>query len=108
MAATVSDATFKAEVLDTDALVLVDFWAEWCGPCRVQGPIIEKLAEQYKDNPKVKFLKMDTDENPDTAMQYQILSIPTLGIFKGGQRIDNLIGLQSEEKILEKITSLMQ
>lgn len=102
----INDSNFKSEVLESKALVFVDFWAEWCGPCRIQGPIIEKLAEEYKGNEKVKFMKMDVDENPSTAEAYQIMSIPTLGVFKDGQRIANLVGLQGEQKIKDTLASL--
>ena len=99
----VTDKDFKQEVLDFDGVTLVDFWAVWCGPCRVQGPIVQELAEQFKDNPKVKVLKLNVDENQETAMAYQILSIPTLKIFKGGQVAADFVGVQSKEALEQKI-----
>ncbi|RMF21143.1 MAG: thioredoxin [Cyanobacteria bacterium J083] len=88
--AAVTDANFKEEVLDSDVPVLVDFWAPWCGPCRMVAPVVEEIAEQYDG--KVKVVKVNTDENPNVASQYGIRSIPTLMIFKGGQRVDMVVG----------------
>ncbi|NMG22307.1 thioredoxin [Brasilonema bromeliae SPC951] len=89
-AAQVTDSTFKQEVLDSAIPVLVDFWAPWCGPCRMVGPVVDEIATQYKD--QVKVVKVNTDENPNVASQYGIRSIPTLMIFKGGQRVDMVVG----------------
>ena len=89
-AAQVTDSTFKQEVLESDAPVLVDFWAPWCGPCRMVAPVVEEISEQYDG--KVKVVKVNTDENPSVASQYGIRSIPTLMIFKGGQRVDMVVG----------------
>ena len=89
---TVTDATFKEEVLDAEGLVIVDFWAEWCMPCRILGPIIEELAEEYKG--KVKVAKHNVDENPQVAGQYQITGIPTVLFFKDGELIDRYVGVQ--------------
>jgi thioredoxin 1 len=89
-AAPVTDATFKDEVLDSDVPVLVDFWAPWCGPCRMVAPVVDEIADQYAG--QVKVVKLNTDENPNTASQYGIRSIPTLMIFKGGQRVDMVVG----------------
>lgn len=86
----VTDEKFKAEVLESDIPVLVDFWAPWCGPCRMVAPVVDEIAEQYAG--QVKVLKLNTDENPNTASQYGIRSIPTLMIFKGGQRVDMVVG----------------
>ncbi|MBW4593828.1 MAG: thioredoxin [Brasilonema angustatum HA4187-MV1] len=86
----VTDSTFKQEVLDSAIPVLVDFWAPWCGPCRMVGPVVDEIAIQYKD--QVKVVKLNTDENPNVASQYGIRSIPTLMIFKGGQRVDMVVG----------------
>jgi thioredoxin 1 len=89
-AAPVTDSTFKAEVLDSDVPVLVDFWAPWCGPCRMVAPVVDEIAGQYGDQLKV--VKVNTDENPGIASQYGIRSIPTLMIFKGGEKVDMVVG----------------
>jgi len=89
-AAPVTDSTFKEEVLDSDVPVLVDFWAPWCGPCRMVGPVVDEIADQYGE--KLKVVKVNTDENPQIASQYGIRSIPTLMIFKGGEKVDMVVG----------------
>lgn len=86
----VTDASFKEEVLDSEFPVLVDFWAPWCGPCRMVAPVVEEIAKQYEG--KMKVVKVNTDENPSVASQYGIRSIPTLMIFKGGQKVDMVVG----------------
>jgi thioredoxin 1 len=86
----VTDASFKNDVLESEVPVLVDFWAPWCGPCRMVAPVVDEIAQQYED--KIKVVKLNTDENPDVATQYGIRSIPTLMIFKGGQRVDMVVG----------------
>ncbi|MDT7943144.1 MAG: thioredoxin [Dehalococcoidia bacterium] len=99
----VSDAQFEAEVLKSPLPVLVDFWAPWCGPCRMVAPIVEELAEEYHG--RVKFVKVNTDENLDTAMRYGIRSIPTLLLFKDGQLVGSIIGFRPKselKKLIEK------
>ena len=86
----VKEANFKVVVLDSELPVLVDFWAPWCGPCRMVAPVVEEIAEQYEG--QVKVVKLNTDENPQVASQYGIRSIPTIMIFKGGQRVDMVVG----------------
>ncbi|MGK7931416.1 MAG: thioredoxin [Microcystaceae cyanobacterium] len=86
----VTDDRFEKDVLESDLPVLVDFWAPWCGPCRMVAPVVEEIAEQYDG--KVKVVKVNTDENPSIASQYGIRSIPTLMVFKGGQRVDMVVG----------------
>ncbi len=89
-AVAVTDANFKAEVLDSEVPVLVDFWAPWCGPCRMVAPVVDEIAAQYGE--KVKVVKVNTDENSAIATEYGIRSIPTLMIFKGGQKVDMVVG----------------
>lgn len=86
----VTDATFKGEVLESNVPVLVDFWAPWCGPCRMVAPIVDEIATQYEG--QIKVVKLNTDENPSVASQYGIRSIPTLMIFKDGAKVDMVVG----------------
>ncbi|AFW93906.1 thioredoxin [Dolichospermum sp. UHCC 0684] len=89
-ATNVTDASFKVDVLESEVPVLVDFWAPWCGPCRMVAPVVEEIAEQYEG--QIKVVKVNTDENPNIASQYGIRSIPTLMIFKDGDKVDMVVG----------------
>lgn len=86
----VKEADFKEVVLDSELPVLVDFWAPWCGPCRMVAPVVEEIAQQYEG--KIKVVKLNTDENPQIASQYGIRSIPTLMVFKDGEKKDMVVG----------------
>jgi thioredoxin 1 len=86
----VSDATFQADVLDSNDTIMVDFWAEWCGPCRAVGPILEQIADEHSE--KIKIVKLNVDDNPQMAMKYQITSIPAMKVFRGGQVVKTVIG----------------
>ncbi len=96
-----TDTNFDTEVLNSELPVLVDFWAPWCGPCRMVGPVVEELADQYQG--KLKVVKVNTDENQEISMRYGIRSIPTLGVFKGGQIVDGVIGAVSKQALESKV-----
>ena len=101
----ITDDTFDAEVLKAEVPTLVDFWAVWCGPCQMVAPIIDELAVEYKD--KVKVMKLNTDENPEIAGKYQVMSIPTILIFKNGQPVERLVGAMPKRKFKEVLDSLL-
>ena len=101
----INDQNFETEVLKAEGLVLVDFWAPWCGPCKMLGPIVEEMAKQFAG--KLKILKLNVDENPTTATTYEILSIPAIKFFRGGQVVEEMIGLQPREMLEEKIKNLI-
>ena len=101
MAQEFKDASFEEDVLKSDTPVLVDFWAPWCGPCRMLAPTVDAISEEYEG--KVKVGKVNTDENPQIATQHQINSIPTMMIFKGGEVVERLVCALPKEKITEKL-----
>jgi thioredoxin 1 len=95
--AEVTDSNFQAEVIESDVPVLVDFWAPWCGPCRMVAPVVEEIAEERGEALKV--VKLNTDENPNTAVQFNVLSIPTLILFKHGEVAKTVIGAYPKRKL---------
>ena len=101
-----TDANFDAEVLKSDVPVLVDFWAPWCGPCKVYGPIVEEVAKELTGK-KAKVGKMNVDENQKYPEKYGIMSIPTSMIFKGGEPVEQMVGVQPKDKLLEKLQKYM-
>jgi thioredoxin 1 len=101
----VTDATFEQEVLKAPRPVLVDFWAPWCGPCRMVAPIVEELAKEYDG--KVNFVKLNTDDNPIIASRYSIRSIPTLLVFKGGEPIGQIIGFRPKSDLRRRLDAAL-
>ncbi|MFF1571742.1 thioredoxin [Leifsonia sp. NPDC058292] len=89
-ARSVTDATFQDDVLNSEKTILVDFWAEWCGPCRAVGPILDQIAAEHSD--KIEIVKLNVDENPQTAAKYQITSIPAMKVYQGGEVVKTVIG----------------
>ena len=94
----VSDSDFEAEVLKSDKPVFVDFWAPWCGPCKMVGPIVEEVSEEYSD--KLKVCKINVDDNPDSATKYEVRSIPTFVVFKDGKEVNRGMGAASKDGIV--------
>ncbi|HOY61028.1 MAG TPA: thioredoxin [Candidatus Woesebacteria bacterium] len=101
MPLTVNQESFQTEVLDFNGKVLVDFWASWCGPCRMLGPIIDEIGDEYKD--KIKVVKIDVDENQNLALQYNISSIPAVLIFDQGKVIETIIGFHQKQDYLKAL-----
>lgn len=97
----ITDANFQQEVLKSDKPVLVDFWAVWCGPCKMIAPVVEELAKEYEGQLKVG--KLDVDNNPEVSVQFGIRSIPTLMVFKGGKVVEQIIGAVPKRNLMEKV-----
>ncbi len=102
---TFTDQKFQEEVLNSELPVMVDFFATWCGPCKMLSPVVEELANEYEG--KLKVGKLDVDDNPNTAQTYGVQSIPTILFFKGGQVVDKMVGFQSKDALEEKLEALI-
>jgi thioredoxin 1 len=101
----VTDATFKSDVLDSGKTVLVDFWAEWCGPCRMVAPVLDEIAGENKD--KLTVAKLDIDANPVTARDYRVMSIPTMIVFQGGRPVKQIVGAKPKAALLSDLADYL-
>src|ERR1043166_790473 len=97
----VTDATFEAEVLKSSKPVIVDYWAEWCGPCRQVAPVLEEIATEHGD--KIDVVKLNIDENPAVSQRYKIMAIPTMNVFSGGQVVKQIVGAKPKSAILREL-----
>ena len=97
----VTDATFKSDVIDSDKTVVVDFWATWCGPCKMVAPVLDEIAGEHKD--KITVAKLDIDANQQTALQYQVMSIPTMIVFQNGQPVKQIVGARPKAALLNDL-----
>jgi thioredoxin 1 len=104
-AKTVTDATFPSDVLSSDKPVLVDFWAEWCGPCKMVSPVLEEIAKEHGD--KIEIVKLNIDENPETARAYSVLSIPTMSVFQNGQVVKSIVGAKPKAALLRDLADFL-
>jgi thioredoxin 1 len=102
---TLSDSTFDEEVKGSDELVLVDFWAEWCGPCKMIGPTLEELARDYDG--RLKVAKLNVDDSPDVARRFEVLSIPTIILFKEGEPVQRLVGAKGKGQLVQEIDQFL-
>ena len=105
MAQEFTDANFQQEVLDTEKVTVIDLWAEWCGPCRIMSPVVEELAEQYKDRAIIG--KLNIDHNPEVPTQYNVRGIPTFLIFKNGELKEKIVGAQTKKFLQDKIDAYL-
>jgi thioredoxin 1 len=101
----VTDASFTIDVLQSDKPVLVDFWAEWCNPCKLVSPVLEEIANEHAE--KLTIVKLNIDENPETARAYQIMSIPTMSVFQGGQIVKNIVGAKPKAALLRDLEAFL-
>jgi len=101
----VTDQTFEAEVLKSDKPVIVDYWAEWCGPCRMVAPVLEEIATEYAD--KIDVVKLNIDENPAVSQRYGIMDIPTMNVFRGGEVVKQIVGAKPKSALLKELAEFI-